>query len=512
MKKYLGLFLLCLLPFNIDAQILNNSQERKMNLDVLELIGKYELNSRLSNKTTRYNFTKLFSSPETPVFCDLYNNGKGRYKQIPVSDYIDFCTTQCESITVQISNVRKLGLKYKGQSWYYTVAFDKLISYNDVNGVLFPPDIEYGAEPMQMEMTVKFDLNGQNPKIDEISISDEIPTLQKRRYIIVQKSQDKRTLKKESQVTVGGYPLRYNSFEQAHVFSYDFQHPDEDVLVLYDYSHKEDTYDLIYLKFKARRMRLKLRNEIAPMMYSLNEKPNGTKVSSFGYSLGFDIGGTFSIASRTKGGIFVGAALSFSSLNPKLRVDDYTLEFSDSQGRMCKRVYNMSSVSQKVSFRDFVFPAYLNIETEVSPGLKIVADLGAKAYINSSYVVHNAKASARITHTVSGSQTSKKNEVITFPGSAHSGRSGCDFSLFFSAGTDIELVPTRLFLEAKLGYERGIKTNSIEVPGNNSIIGSSVPALYSGELDKDFLTGTVINGISYARNAIWISVGLNYKF
>lgn len=517
MKKLFISLLLLLVSSGLFAQNLTNAQRRRLNLLSVELLEDYELYSRLSDKSARYNFKKLFSSPTDMIFCDLYNDGSNFHSQVPVSEYVDFVQGNCESIDVRISRIKRGDLTYNNGRWYYILTFEKQVSFNDKNGVLFPV-YEDEAEPFKLEMLIEFDSMADNPLICEIRPQSNIRYDKLDKMLIVQKAEDRKNLKQEVKLTSNGSPIIYNSFGQAMVRSLDFMHPDEDVNVWWDYLATESAYDLIQLKYATNRLRIKLRNEVAPLAYVPIEAHTGMKTRSFGYSIGFDIGVTFPITNITKGGFYAGVGVVYSTF--KTTADsftEYAYSFTNSLGLMRNLQYDISKISQRVSFIDLAYPFYFNVETKVRQNVYLIADLGLKFYMNNSYKVTSPRAvfvkTDQDNYELLEDGTTKpisEKKKATYAGETIITRPDYETSFFFNIGADVELAENLLYLEAKVGYERG--RGEVSCKNFDSVIDYERPIIYSETVDRDVLLAPVLGHSKWVRNAIWINVGLKLKF
>jgi hypothetical protein len=512
MRKLTIILVLAVIAPVLHAQKPSNAQARKMNLLAIELLDRYELYSTLSDRTTTYRFTKMFENADTEVLCDLHNSSKYYYKQIPLSQYKALVADSgCKSIDVRVSNVRKKGRpEFSDGRWYYTVTFDKEIMFQDHNGVLFPLGLEEDGsdkrEIFSMEMTIVFDADLQEAHIHSLHLQPSVSPKTLEKVLVLQEC-DQKYRKFEQDVKHNGRQLVYNSFDHAFAAPSDrFTHYDEDVEVERITIISEDAYDLIKLKYVTTRTRLKLRNEIAPVMYSMQNAPSGYSSSSFGYALGFDLGATFQLGKGTKGGFFVGAALSLSSFSAKLKdIGDYTLTYSGVDGSMVERSYSIDKIRQKAQYKDLVFPVYFNIESKVSPKLDLVFDLGAKVYLNLARQVGDAVAVGRVNDVKFAS--SYDTDAVTKA-------STIDPSVFFSAGVDYVLVSRKLYFEAKVGYERGFSTHKLSC--EKAMSSQSYPVVYHGLTGEDLLVGPLLDGDDYEmgirKSALWLSLGLKLKF
>lgn len=506
MKKLLLVALFALIVSWTYAQKPTNTQSRQMNLLAIELIDRYESNSTLWDKYAKTRFPKLFESKDTEIFCDLFHNADYCYRQIPVDKYVSFIEeTGCRINRVQLSNIKKQDVWYADGRWYYSLTFDKDIVYWDSNGVLFPVGVDDNGNDtrtiFKMVMTLVFDSELENAYIHSISSQNPDALDKTDKLIIVQKSEDKYQ-RIEQMVTSNNLPLRYNSFDQASVPSLQFRHPNEDVLIGWTSICEEESYDLIKLKYSSRSMRFRLRNEIAPIMYSIVENSNKYKGRSFGYSIGLDLGATFRLGKKTKCGFYAGAAFTVSNFTANVNnINDYAISFSDSNGKKVERVYNIDRISQKAKFTDLTIPVYFNVESKVNQKINLVFDIGAKMYVSLDRMCGNAFAEG----IVDG-----ESFTSVYIDSASATSSKYDASLFFNAGVDYVIVPRRLYLEGKIGYEGGFRT--IKFSGNESLQQGALPVLYNGITGEDVLVAPILNDISIRKSALWIGVGLKLKF
>lgn len=506
MRKLVLVVFLTLTAYLTNAQKPTNAQVRQMNLMAIELLDRYELNSALWDKQAKSRFPRMFESRETEIFCDLYHNVDYYGNQISVDKYISFIEdTNSKIDKVQLSNIKKKDIWSNDGKWYYSLTFDKLIIYWDGNGVLFPMGVDDNGDDAQeifnLEMTLVFDANLEKASIHSLVSPNADAYERVAKAIIVQKCDDKNQ-KFEQEVTSDRHPLRYNSFDQAVVSSYNFKHPDEDVWIEHSLICQDDAYDLIQLKYNVSTLRLKLRNEIAPMMYSMVNNPNDYRRKSFGYSIGVDLGTTFRLGQKTKGGLFVGAALTMSKFTAYTEgVGDYTLCFTGDNGKMVERSYSIDEISQKASFTDLTIPIYFNLESKLTRSMSLIFDLGTKVYVSINQKCDDAVAVGR----VNGEKYSG-----VYAGSSSIMSNVCDASLFFSAGVDYAIVPRRLYLEGKIGYERGFGRATFA--GASTLMQDDYPVIYDGTTGEDVLVAPLLNDVSISKSALWIGIGLKLKF
>ena len=512
MRKLAIILVLAAIAPVLYAQKLSNAQARKVNLLAIELLDRYELYAALGERSATYRFTKMFENADMEIFCDLHNNSKYYYKQIPLEQYKAFVSeTGCESIDVRLSNIKKKGSpRFSDGKWYYTVTFDKEIMYQDYNGVLFPlgiePDGSDKRETFKLEMTIVIDSNLETALIHSLKLQPSVAVKPFEKVLVIQEC-DQKYAKYEKDVKYAGRSLEYNSF--GHAFAAHnavFKHFDEDVEVHPQYVAEEEAYDLIKLKYVTSRTRLKLRNEIAPIMYSMSNAPTRYSGSSFGYTVGVDLGATFHMNNVTKGGFFVGFGLTKSSFGVRLKNHlNYSLLYSDADGKMRERSYEISKVSQKVKFTDLSFPVYFNIESKLSKRLGLVFDLGSKIYLNLSSQIDDAVATGMADDVKFKSLYRSSSKARVAP---------IDPTLFFSAGIDYALVPRKFYLEAKAGYEHGFAP--LDLSYDNVMPADMYPVIYDGLSQKELMTGPLLGGTRYGmsiyRNALWLSLGLKLKF
>lgn len=506
MRKLVLVFILALLASSTYAQKPTNAQSRQMNLLAIELMDRYEANSTLRNKQTKSRFLRMFESSDTEIFCDLYHNADCYCQQIPVANYVSFVEqSQSNIYKCQLSNIQKDRVRYVDGKWYYSLTFDREIVYSDSNEVLFPLGVdEDGNDARQIHklaMTLVFDSNLEAAFIHSLTAQNTETPDRSQKAIIVKRCEAKYQ-KFEHAVTSDGQHLRYNSFDQALVSSHSFKHPDEDVLISTERICDQQAYELIKLNYSVMLLRLRLRNEIAPVMYSMVENPNLGKGGSFGYSIGADLGATFRLGKNLKGGFYVGAALTMSNFTARVKdIGDYAISFSNFKGQRVERSYSIDRVVQRAKFTDLAIPIYFNLESKLTKELGLVFDLGAKAYISLDRQCGNAIAEGRV---------DGKEFASAYIGETSISGAGFDASLFFSAGVDYMIVPRKLYIEGKLGYERGFGITRFS--GDGALAQGENPVIYNGVTGEDLLVAPLVNDISIRKNALWISVGLKLKF
>ena len=139
--------------------------------------------------------------------------------------------------------------------------------------------------------------------------------------------------------------------------------------------------------------------------------------------------------------------------------------------------------------------------TPIFQKINLVFDIGAKMYVSLDRMCGNAFAEG----IVDG-----ESFTSVYIDSASATSSKYDASLFFNAGVDYVIVPKRLYLEGKIGYEGGFRT--IKFSGNESLQQGAFPVIYNGITGEDVLVAPILNDISIRKSALWIGVGLKLKF
>lgn len=505
---------------SLSAQTLTRNQKRLMHTIVLEAIDEYEMHSPIADNNARYNFIRLFESENTPIFCDLFNSPEYfKESNMPVNLYADWLLNQCSAVSVNIKEIKKSDIFYHEGDWYYVVTLAKGISYTDDNGILFPIE-EARASDFMLQFTFKFDTSFSQCKITNITCLNNDDFNKLNHGYIVQKHYEGADAKRDTEITVHGEELVYNSFGQAYTERGKVDFWNGNIKVKTETITDEELYEYVQFKYIPKHLRLKLRAEMAiNSAYAITGNQKFAKNKSYGYCVGLDLGVSATIGRIFSWGWFIGAGMSKTGLDFKTSPMNYSYSMSDAHGIQYNRIYDIESMSQGIEFTDIMVPLYTQLDFKLARGLSMIIELGAKAYYNMSEnnqpfrVVADVSAQyANNTIITDGNEAlghinASFHEFI-IPASFE--REQFDISLMANFGFDINLLDNALFLELKGGYERGLK-NAYTSKENVYDTNNNFPLVYSSELGKDVPLQPIANTISFKRQAIWANLGIMVK-
>ena len=142
--------ILALLPcLSMSAQTLTNREIRSYNYMLLNLMEDYEQYDGVYDDNSVAAFRSLFIDDNAPIQSDILEYKFG--KSIPVSEYISHLSKKENTQTV-IKNIVRGDYYMKDGVCHCVVTFDKSISYNDSNGVLFSME-EYFGKDLTVKVT-----------------------------------------------------------------------------------------------------------------------------------------------------------------------------------------------------------------------------------------------------------------------------------------------------------------------------------------------------------------------
>lgn len=132
-------------------------------------------------------------------------------------------------------------------------------------------------------------------------------------------------------------------------------------------------------------------------------------------------------------------------------------------------------------------------------------NLGVKSYINLS-----AKASTpyTATFTVVGEEITQVFDSFIQPNTY--AKNFFDLSLVANIGIDYKVLGNNLYATANIGYEYGIFNSYMSDKSTYST--PVIPIVNSDNSINHIAVNSLISGLSAKRNALWISLGVKYKF
>lgn len=510
------LFVAALLAVTVEngfAQRLSNTERRRMNGQLLELVESYKNYSVLRDEDMALNFLDLFSDPEAKVFCD-YATSFYYGQQISVRDYAEF-STRMDRIATDVRNVRKGEYEpYKG-SYKVSVELDKSVRYEDeLHSFFNTTDEEIGGD---YHLTLNCWYNTSEKRFTILSIEGrkhENNTFPEGPFMVIQRKGPK-----DDALTYNGKPLQYNLYDQTIVPG--TTPPtilDDDLIVTIHEVGRTDRYTKLNYSYKETRRRLRAYVQMAPVSaYSVTSDIAFSTNKSSEYGFGVDVGYAFPMQEKLKLAIYGGLGLSFSSLSLGVKDIQYTISCSQAVTfQQVDRNYTLMKVDEGLKFVDAVIPLYPSLEFRMNPDLILSVDAGFKLYLNmqTTVVPYTVAGSVEEINTVTGVRTESdlSGEINSYMSPASYARNTYDLVGFGRLGIDYRIAPRRcVFL--RIGYAYGLTEsyNSDLNPWFNLDEGR-YPFVYSPHTDADVAVRSFADCISYRRAALTFDLGFRMNF
>lgn len=512
--KCLVIATLLSVPFVLDAQTLTNRQKRDMNMKLLDLVEKYEMYAAVYDKATVYSFIDLFASKDAEVYNDMLEFPAS----VPVSaeDYVKKLSER-ENVGVVVKNVSHGEYFYEGGAWHSIVTFGKSILYNDANGVLFSSEEFYGKD-YSVSMDCVYDAARKRfviASIDGEMVSDVAHLPQT--FDVIE-----RNTKNDDKLSVGGKPLKFNSFGQAFTPSGAVRPWNDDVRIRKTVSASTGNYELMKLDFKYTRFRAKARFSCsAGPAFKVSSPVEFGENKSFGYEAGVDLGFAFPLGRKMTMSVFTGLAYSSGSLSLSVGGYDYSYMTTSAGGHPYIRRYSIDRITEGVKYDDISVPLYLNFDHKLTADLLLSWNVGAKLYIHgkTSVVPHHVKASVSGDFSGGGiaSQEDALGEIdkdfsaFLFPGSY--GRNDFDMSLVAGLSLSYNVYNGLVFAYVKVNYEYGISEMYSSDNKPFYVEDEVFPLVYtSSGGGQNVAVRSLWECISYRRQAFWPELGVMFKF
>lgn len=497
-----------------------------MNSRILETLEDYERYSSLYDDEAEYYFTTMFENPESAViFCDLM--GMPSFKdEISLQDYVDLVKQQSQNTVVIIKDVVKGEYTFKDGKWYVPVTFRKSISYIDKGGYVFSAEEYFGAD-YQIHMQLCY-----NPQADRCmvcSIKGELDSQKvfpKERFKIVDKAGelDKKSAKYMESLTVDGQPLGYNQFGQAIVSQGEFVTYDPDVDIIIDNGYQGFNYDVVSFRFAPRNTRIQLRYGLAPVSAYRIKRDEGNISDniydkSSAMEVGADLGFAFQVGAKSKMSFNFGAGISWSELNLNYALANpytysYTYVSGVSNGMLTTgRVgYSIASATESVKYMDLMVPIYFELEHNINKWLMISWNFGVKGYLPLQTNLATPYTLVGTT-SVDGQESTElvlasKDKRLLFIAPNTYDKNTFDLSAMANLGADFSLYKRMIYATLRVGYEYGILSS---YDSDLRPYDTSKPVVYDADKGNHVAVNSLISGMSFSRNALWISFGFKFK-
>lgn len=511
------LIVLCLLlPQLVLAQTLSNKDKRHINMRLLNLIEQYEENATLHNDGARYAFRKLFKDPyQTLVYSDMLDYSAGQL--ITADKYIEQMSNK-ENVSIKIMDVSKSDFLYQDGLWYITLSFNKSVIYTDRNGVLFSSPEYYNADHTIYTQCC-YDRNADRCYITKIEGSIESATQHLPERFIVLTS----TTKNLDKITKKDKPFQFNSFDQTFIDPKLITSSHEDTIIAPDSLATGDNYALVDIAYRTTHWRAKVHAGIsvgsALNVTSATElNINNSSALEFGFELGYAI----PMGKASTFGIYTGAGLSTTKLELGLDDISYSFKTMDSKGIEYTRYYELSKITEGVSYVDVFVPLSLGLEINLFKSLYLGGYAGGKVYFNGKTKctpyhmigrVYGKYGSETVTSNAAEAFTEIDSDVNQFLAVNSSKRNPIDYSIIGGASLNYGFCKNTIIAFVKCSYEMGLdsiyENNGLPIFDART---NRFPMVYSASLKENIATRSLFSGISYKRQILWVELGVTFKF
>lgn len=510
-----SVLLACLwLPVSSVGQTLSNKEKRRINAKLLEAIEQYESNATIYDENTKYAFLELCDSGAL-IYCDLMDQAAG--KKIPVAEYADILRGR-ENVSMEMKNVRRDPPFWKDGAWYVNVNFSKSVVYNDKNAVLYSSEEYYKAD---YDITVEFVYDPEEDccRIASVDgkISSETPPLPEH-YVVIN-----RTSSLDDRLWCGKKHPDFNSFDQAFAPAGSIRSWHDDVRIKADTIARTKNYDFVQFHYRKTSWRAKLRAGFTiGSAFKLTSPVNFTTNTSSAFEAGVDVGYALPLGKSVSLSIYTGLALSTSKIELGLKDMTYSYATNDRQGASYSRCYDLESVTEGVSYTDIVIPLFLSLDHKLSKNLGLSWNVGAKIYMNGSAKVTPFHIKGEVYGNYGGETVRNQPEnafglldndydAFLYPNTY--ARNSTDMSLVGGLALNYNILKQYLFLCAKFSYELGF--TDVHKSNENDYFSAAdqeYPMVYSARQKDNVATRSFMDCVSYKRQAMWLEVGLMFKF
>ncbi len=533
--RFLFAVLWVVIPMTIFAQQPTAAEKRRMNLRLLELVETYESSLRTSRSFPFSKFKRRFISlhsnkQDSLVYSDLMDFKPGT--RMSVEEYAKQLEVR-QHLMCAISNLKKGDYIQKDGKWHISLSLDKTVTYyvsndskveNPPKSMVYFSSLDYYKQPYKITLNCSYDPVSDTAKIESVdgTINSSVPMLQDGFYVV------QRSGKKDARFKIEGAPgdsLSFNSDGQAFVARDAIKPWNEDVVLKVQTIADAQTFSHVKLDYTTTHWRAKLRFMTtlgSAFRVQSNEDIKSTKNNAI--EVGVDLGYTIPMGGKTTMGLYTGLGLSSSTLQLNYgKPMEYNYRMSDADGVRYVRQYSISSVSEGVKYRDVVIPLYLGFDHKLYEKLYLNWQLGVKFYVNGAVKVNPYTIAGDVTAVYGDGQTISEREYdaigsisgtynkFLYPGSYT--RDAVDASLLGGLGMSYDIFKGRLFAFLKFGYEVGLTTVHEGLASRFYDTNSrTYPIVYSGKINQNIATQSLINCVSFSRQAAWLELGLTYKF
>jgi hypothetical protein len=174
--------------------------------------------------------------------------------------------------------------------------------------------------------------------------------------------------------------------------------------------------------------------------------------------------------------------------------------------------YTITNAVEQVSYMDLYVPVYFEIEHMLGSKGRVMLswNFGVKSYLNLSA---KAKIPYTVTFNTRVNNNSNGEETMSFDSFIEPNtyaKNLFDLSAIANLGVDCNVVKNRLFINASVGYEHGIMDSYVS---NKQVYSNPIlPKVDKNGNVEHVAVNSLISGLTIKRQALWISLGLKYKF
>jgi len=495
-----------------NSQTLTNKDQRHMNLRLLSLIEQYESNATVYDEAARYAFMDMYKDMTAEVYSDLMDYEAGQ--KISVEEYMNTLLKK-QNVTIAMKNVSRKPYEWKDGAWHTTVTFEKSMTYNDENSILFSTEEQYKSD-YQISLNCMYDVESDRCYITSIdgSLPDSV-TIVPRRFTIINHNSEN-----DDRLTYNEKPLTFNSFNQAFVAEGKLEGWHQDIRIKADTLAKGHSYSLVNLRYKRKPWRMKARYAMTMGdAFEVSSPVNFNAVTSSATEMGIDLG--LAVSGRTTSfGFYVGAAMATSELSFEAGGYNYSYATTDSQGVGYSRNYNITKMTEGVKYSDIVIPAYISLDQRLFKAVTLGFSVGAKVYLNGEtevtpYHMEGSVSGRYTTGTVNTGASDQFGDIsgdytaFLYPNSYT--RNSTDLSVMGGVTLNVNLLRNSLFVYGKWAYEMGL--TDVHKSDENPIYSadSMFPMVYSAHKNMNIATRSFMDCVSYKRKAMWLEFGIMFK-
>ena len=487
----------------LSAQNVPNHVKRKMNLAVLEMLEKMEKVSTFSSPSDADEFAAMFRDPDVQICNDLIGLHDG--PTISLADYAA-ALGRLNDVSVVFTDVEKSLPYIHAGSLCVRVSMDKTLSYRDGRNVRYSSDDMYGG-PYRLHVVFSYDDFDGTCLVESVEGDIEPCMALGKDHLVYREQKELAGLRYN-----GGY-ISYNSAGQALLpgsaaeedWYYMQNMPDEwdpDVFVTTHVTRDG------FLKLGAYTnwFRVKAYNATAPAGAFAVEGDFDSRWS-IANETGAEIRFMPGIGKALNLGLYVGMGVSYSHMNLKVKDFQYSYLLGTVQ-----RKYEFNLAGQKFNAVDAVLAAGLAAECSLAARWTLDIQAGAKAYYNlwaeagdvyCDYVVTHGSEEPihKVGHFKAESiEDSKEFAPDVWP---------CPFSVTGSVGFSYNL-NKRTMLSCGLEYEHGL--NCYYQSEMKSYREGRAPVAYSSAQKADVAKKSMTDSFSLTRRAVWLDLGVTFKF